>query len=39
MTVCFWSTETGNQVLSPLTGHTDCKLSISFSPDGLDLAS
>jgi len=38
-TICLWDAETGLQLGSPLTGHTNFVTSVAFSPDGKRIAS
>ncbi|KAF8756905.1 WD40 repeat-like protein [Rhizoctonia solani] len=39
MDVCVWSTQTGQLVFGPLSGHADLVLSVAFSPDGKHIIS
>ncbi|KAG8712341.1 hypothetical protein FRC09_019984 [Ceratobasidium sp. 395] len=39
MTVRIWDAETGDQLLDPLTGHSDSVSSVAFSSDGRWIAS
>ncbi|KAG8723257.1 hypothetical protein FRC09_004086 [Ceratobasidium sp. 395] len=38
-TVRIWDAETGDQLLDPLTGHSDSVISVTFSSDGRWIAS
>ena len=38
-TIRIWDAETGVPVGDPLEGHTDCVLSVAFSPDGWHIIS